>query len=248
MMKVDITQFSVLPTCNYGDNNTGAISGPLRDRMDVIRIAGYDIPEKIAIARNYLVPKALEHAGLDLIKDLKVDITDAALDMLVRQYCRESGVRNLERHVDMLTRKIAFKVVSESEKSANEVEQNTGGENVDRTKPLKAEGNSAATTTDGKTLVDATVVAEIHRAVDPVKVDETNLAEYIGQPRYTEVSEVYAYVLQRSSGMLIVVHVQKAIYDSSDMPIGVVMGLGWNPLGNSTYVMFSMVFNRSVLI
>lgn len=193
--------------------------------MDMIRISGYDIPEKIAIAKKYLIPKALTHAGLDLIKGLKVDISDSAINVLVKQYCKESGVRNLERHIDMLARKIAFKVVSESEKSTafetdcideiipkvstSDVQSESSNSKIsDVINPLQKH------TTEGSKLsapVDLTILTQIERSNETVVVDASNLAEFVGQPRFAE----------------------SMIYDSGSMPVGVVMGLGWSPLGGS---------------
>jgi ATP-dependent Lon protease len=111
-LDVPIDFSNVLFICTANDES--AISGPLRDRMDIIRISGYDIPEKVAIAKKYLLPKSLLNAGLAR-EEVSINVTDDALDLLVRQYCRESGVRNLERHIDTMTRKMAFKLVMENE-------------------------------------------------------------------------------------------------------------------------------------
>ena len=76
----------------------------LRDRMEVIEVSGYTEVEKLAIARQYLVPKALESHGLSAEQ---LDITDGALRRLIREYTEESGVRNLEREIGSLCRKAA---------------------------------------------------------------------------------------------------------------------------------------------
>ena len=110
-VKVDFSK--VLFVCTANDES--AIPGPLRDRMEIIRLAGYDIPEKVAIATRYLVPKALLETGLAACPNYSVNITPDALEALVKNYCRESGVRNLEKHIEQVARKIAFNAVGRQE-------------------------------------------------------------------------------------------------------------------------------------
>ncbi len=89
-------------------NTLHAIPGPLRDRMEVIRIEGYTEEEKVHIAERYLLPKQLEVHGL---KEEQVKISEAALLEIIRRYTREAGVRNLEREIANVFRKIARQVV-----------------------------------------------------------------------------------------------------------------------------------------
>ena len=93
---VDCSKILFLCTANVIDT----IPGPLLDRMEVIRLSGYDGPEKLEIAKRYLDPKARSETGLE--KDAEhtpksLELKDSAIDGLVRWYCRESGVRNLEQ-------------------------------------------------------------------------------------------------------------------------------------------------------
>jgi ATP-dependent Lon protease len=81
----------------------------LRDRMEVIRIAGYTLNEKMAIAQRYLVPKQVKAHGLD---DKSVAFEEQAVAEIIERYTREAGVRNLERELASICRKIARKVVS----------------------------------------------------------------------------------------------------------------------------------------
>jgi ATP-dependent Lon protease len=83
--------------------NTMNIPGPLLDRMEVIRIAGYTEDEKINIASRYLVTKQIKNSGL---KESEIAITETALRDIVRFYTREAGVRGLEREVSKLCRKV----------------------------------------------------------------------------------------------------------------------------------------------
>ena len=89
--------------------NTLNILPPLLDRMEVIRIPGYTEDEKINIANKYLLPKQLKENG---VKDGELDLQDGTIKEIIRSYTRESGVRNLEREISKVTRKVVKKVVS----------------------------------------------------------------------------------------------------------------------------------------
>jgi ATP-dependent Lon protease len=91
------------------------IPRPLQDRMEIIQIPGYIESEKLQIARNFLVPKVREQNGLD--EDL-IEFTDAAILEIIRHYTRESGVRNLEREIASICRKVARDVVKAGEGAA----------------------------------------------------------------------------------------------------------------------------------
>jgi ATP-dependent Lon protease len=88
-------------------NTVDTIPGPLLDRMDVISLSGYTEDEKLGIARRYLVPKQIEAHGLTADR---VSISENALRLVIREYTREAGVRNLERRIADLCRKAARKV------------------------------------------------------------------------------------------------------------------------------------------
>ena len=88
--------------------NTLNIPGPLLDRMEVIRIPGYTEDEKIGIAKQYLVPKQLKNNG---VRDNELEITDAALRAMVQTYTREAGVRNLDRIISKIARKVVKEVL-----------------------------------------------------------------------------------------------------------------------------------------
>ncbi len=85
-------------------NSQHAIPLPLQDRLEIIELPGYTEWEKIAIARQYLIPKQREANG---IAEIEVDFTDEALSTVIHRYTKEAGVRNLEREVATLSRKIA---------------------------------------------------------------------------------------------------------------------------------------------
>lgn len=91
-------------------NSLHPIPRPLLDRMEVIQLEGYIEREKVEIAKKYLVPKQIQRHGL---KDYGVTVQDSALTYLVRNYTKEAGVRNLERQVSTLCRKMAKVIVQD---------------------------------------------------------------------------------------------------------------------------------------
>ena len=93
--------------------NSLNIPGPLLDRMEVIRIPGYTEPEKVGIAERYLVPKQLEANGLD---SEELSISSGAITDIIRYYTREAGVRNLEREIAKIARKVVKELAIEAGK------------------------------------------------------------------------------------------------------------------------------------
>ena len=102
---LDLSEVLFIATGNVAET----IAGPLLDRMEVIRIDGYTEDEKVAIARRHLLPRQVERNGL---RDEEVDLTDDALRGVVGDYTREAGVRNLEREVGKIMRKVATKLTA----------------------------------------------------------------------------------------------------------------------------------------
>ena len=88
-------------------NSLGPIPAPLRDRMEIINIAGYSDQEKLHIAKQYLVPRQIKENGL---QPDQMEVTDDAINLLTARYTREAGVRQLERTVGNLARKVALNV------------------------------------------------------------------------------------------------------------------------------------------
>ncbi len=105
----DLTNVMFITTGNLVDT----IPGPLRDRMEIIYLSGYTAEEKLGIARNYLVPKQLQEHG---ITGKILRITDSALLQIISQYTREAGVRNLEREIANLCRKVAKRIAEGAQK------------------------------------------------------------------------------------------------------------------------------------
>uniref|UniRef100_A0A665TE69 Lon protease homolog, mitochondrial n=1 Tax=Echeneis naucrates TaxID=173247 RepID=A0A665TE69_ECHNA len=102
---VDLSKVLFICTANV----TETIPEPLRDRMEMINVSGYVAQEKLAIAECYLVPQLRSLCGLT---EEKASISSDALSLLIRQYCRESGVRNLQKQVEKVFRKVALRIVS----------------------------------------------------------------------------------------------------------------------------------------
>jgi ATP-dependent Lon protease len=88
-------------------NDMDRVPGPLRDRMEVIPLAGYTEEEKLQIAKRYLVPRQIERTGL---KSSQIVFTDTGLKQIIGSYTREAGVRNLEREIGSVCRKVAVDV------------------------------------------------------------------------------------------------------------------------------------------
>lgn len=101
---VDLSKVLFICTANVLDT----IPEPLRDRMEMIEMSGYVAEEKLAISKQYLIPQAMKDSGL---KAENIEITDGSLISLIKSYCRESGVRNLQKQIEKIVRKVAFKVV-----------------------------------------------------------------------------------------------------------------------------------------
>jgi ATP-dependent Lon protease len=102
-LSFDLSEVLFIATANTLDT----IPGPLRDRMEVIQLAGYTLDEKTHIAKKYLVPRQIEENGL---KRGQISFGDAALKAIADEYTREAGVRNLEREIGTVCRKIAREV------------------------------------------------------------------------------------------------------------------------------------------
>src|SRR5216684_2583828 len=107
-VEYDLSQVFFVATANV----MHTIPPALQDRMEVLRLHGYTEPEKVEIAKQFLVKKQMEQAGLN---KKNVEIADEAIISLIRNYTREAGVRNLEREIGNVCRKIARKVVKEGE-------------------------------------------------------------------------------------------------------------------------------------
>src|SRR5271167_3792162 len=108
-VEYDLSQVFFIATANV----LHTIPAALQDRMEVLRLHGYTEPEKVEIAKQYLVRKQRQQTGLT---EQNIVFTDGALTSIIRNYTREAGVRNLEREIGNISRKVARKVVKEGGK------------------------------------------------------------------------------------------------------------------------------------
>lgn len=95
-------------------NSLSPITAPLLDRMDVISLSSYTSVEKKSIFHKHLLPKAIRDAGLTDLDSF--EIPDNVVEVLINDYCREPGVRSLERHAKMIADKVAYKIVMATDK------------------------------------------------------------------------------------------------------------------------------------
>ncbi|KAK3900618.1 Lon protease C-terminal proteolytic domain-containing protein [Staphylotrichum tortipilum] len=206
-MDVPVDLSTVLFVCTA--NMTDTIPRPLLDRMEVIRLSGYVSDEKMAIAERYLAPQAQELAGL---KQVDVELTKAAIEELIKSYCREAGVRNLKKQIEKVYRKSALKIVQDMgeevtlEAKAAAEEGKAAAEESEtpsKTEEASKEASGKATTTE-KPRVALKVPDSVH-----VVIDKDNLKDYVGPPIFTS----------------------DRLYDVT--PPGVTMGLAWTQLGGA---------------
>ncbi|KAF7495146.1 Lon protease -like protein [Sarcoptes scabiei] len=104
-VNIDLSKILFICTANVLDT----IPEPLRDRMELIEVSGYVAEEKMQIAQKYLTPLAQKESGLS---SEKIEIKPDAIATLIRSYCRESGVRNLQKNIEKIMRKAAYKIVN----------------------------------------------------------------------------------------------------------------------------------------
>ncbi|CAL9231702.1 unnamed protein product [Arabidopsis halleri] len=201
---IDLSKVLFVCTANVID----MIPNPLLDRMEVISIAGYITDEKVHIARDYLEKTARGDCG---VKPEQVEVSDAALLSLIENYCREAGVRNLQKQIEKIYRKIALKLVREgavAEEPAVAIDPEEAeivadvGESPEK---HTVEENPVSSAEEPKEEAQTKKIA-----IEKVMIDESNLADYVGKP---------------------VFHAEK-LYEQT--PVGVVMGLAWTSMGGST--------------
>ncbi|XP_042048574.1 lon protease homolog, mitochondrial-like isoform X2 [Salvia splendens] len=217
---IDLSKVLFVCTANVIEN----IPNPLLDRMEVISIAGYITDEKMHIARDYLEKATRDTCG---IKPEQVEVTDSALLALIENYCREAGVRNLQKQIEKIYRKIALQLVRQggnlepanvgTEVQLDEDKVDSGSSSYESVVGAEASENTQeAEIVDSPANQDDTLEAENNetseaaKKVEKVLVDSSNLVDFVGKP---------------------VFHADR-IYEHT--PVGVVMGLAWTAMGGST--------------
>ncbi|KYK59252.1 hypothetical protein DCS_00382 [Drechmeria coniospora] len=223
-MDVPVDLSKVLFVCTA--NMTDTIPRPLLDRMELITLSGYVADEKKAIANTYLGPAAKEAAGL---KNADVNLTDEAIEELIKSYCRESGVRNLKKQIEKVYRKSALKIVKDlGEEALPEEEALTDeGKAAVEEGHKKAEEAASGSVDDGKgsaasEMGEAETTEKPRKALDVpdsvhVEIGKDNLTDYIGPPVFTS----------------------DRLYDVS--PPGVSMGLAWTQMGGAAMYIESIL-------
>ncbi|KAI0316908.1 ATP-dependent protease La [Amylostereum chailletii] len=183
---VDLSRVLFVCTANVLDT----IPAPLLDRMEVIEVSGYVSEEKTKIAERYLAPQAKEASGL---KDADVELDSAAVDALIKYYCRESGVRNLKKHIDKIFRKASLNIVKELGEEAFPEEKALPANGTKTVEAQEAPLNeptapeTATPKTEGTEEKKVTTEARKPMAVPDtvhVKITPENLKDYVGPPVY----------------------------------------------------------------
>ncbi|ORY82607.1 Lon protease C-terminal proteolytic domain-domain-containing protein [Protomyces lactucae-debilis] len=216
-LPVDLSK--VLFVCTA--NQTDTIPGPLLDRMEIIQLSGYIADEKKAIAKQYLAPTAKDAAGL---ADANVQLTDLAIEKLIKEYCREAGVRNLKKQIDKIFRKSSFNIVKSlgeqgllTEEEAITPEGKAAQASKETQERDAARREEAAKSTETR-LPDqeagvgtSTTPRKQLKVPDSVSVEISpeNLKDYVGAP----------------------VFLSDRLYETT--PPGVVMGLAWTSMGGT---------------
>lgn len=163
-LRLDLSKVLFVCTANTLDS----IPGPLLDRMDVIRLAGYISEEKLAIAKHHLWPRQLERAGL---RKSQLKISDKALRAIIEGYAREAGVRNLEKQLARIVRKSVMRLIEGPEEKLSirpaDLPNLLGPQAFRKEKTLKGVGiitGLAWTSMGGATLpVEATRIHTLNR-------------------------------------------------------------------------------------
>ncbi|KAF7006581.1 hypothetical protein CFC21_021617 [Triticum aestivum] len=233
---IDLSKVLFVCTANVIDT----IPNPLLDRMEIISIAGYITDEKMHIARDYLEKNTREACG---IKPEQVEVTDAALLALIENYCREAGVRNLQKQIEKIYRKIALQLVRQGVSNEPALEavivtpsvEPTDGGSATIVKDEELNDPAVKDPEEAKELsLKETLVTEPALSTDTLSTPEGN--KDTDGVKEEAVDKAVKKVLIDSSNLddfvgKPVFHAER-IYEQT--PVGVVMGLAWTSMGGST--------------
>ncbi|KAI8336704.1 ATP-dependent protease La [Chlamydoabsidia padenii] len=213
-MDVGIDLSKVLFVCTA--NVLDTIPGPLLDRMEVIQLSGYVAEEKAAIAEKYLAPAAKKASGLEHVN---VNLTDAAVDTLIKNYCRESGVRNLKKQIDKVFRKAALNVVEQIGDNDQDLDK---GDSPSTLEIDSRSSDSSLSTSNDKQAGQQIIKEKERRPMEipddiKIEIDTDNLCDYVG-PAVFQSDRLY-----------------------ETTPPGVIMGLAWTSMGGSSLYIESVL-------
>jgi len=167
---LDLSEVLFIATGNVAET----IPGALLDRMEVIRLDGYTEDEKVSIARHHLVRRQLERNGLDASE---VELTDGALKVIVGDYTREAGVRNLEREIGKLLRKVATKVAAGTAVGS-------AGEVGEEGEPLPEEAAQNEPSSELGALGNAADTPGEAAPVAKILIDAPDVRGYLGRQKF----------------------------------------------------------------
>ncbi|MYH62464.1 MAG: AAA family ATPase, partial [Caldilineaceae bacterium SB0675_bin_29] len=205
----DLSEVMFITTANVLDT----IPGPLRDRMEIIQLSSYTEHEKVKIAQQYLVARQIRENGL---REGEIVFDDEALRKIVHDYTREAGVRNLEREIGKICRKVAANIAAMQPYwvqpplplglDDSQPQQGYLEEQAVSAEDLPANGQSGDGKGSGAPLPQLTAVAEA--PFSPVHITPDSLVDYLGKRRFQ----------------------REEIADRTSMP-GVAVGLSWTMTG-----------------
>ncbi len=227
-------------------NTLDTIPKPLLDRAEIIELSGYVDSEKIQIAKKYLLPKTLEKNGL---KKSQVKFTKDAFELIATEYAREAGVRNYEKCVDKIIRKMVRGLVEEYEKENPSpkyptLEDIKKKDKSDKKTEKTVENDSTDNPSDKSKKNVETVLQEedfvklLLTEAEKISQDEAKkIAAAISKKTFTvDVDEVRTYL-------------GKAVFDESQIKTasipGTAIGLAWTSMGGDTLLLESIAFESS---
>jgi ATP-dependent Lon protease len=187
-LRLDLSKVLFICTANQLDT----IPGPLLDRMETLRLSGYVAEEKLAIAKNHLWPKQLQRHGL---KEEQLKINDAGLKYVIDSYCREAGVRNLEKQLSRIMRKSIVRLLEGDDEKIRVVKKDIddllGKPPFQPDKPMRGLGVAtglAWTTMGGATLaIESSQVHTLNRGF--------KLTGRLGETMVESAEIAYSYVI-----------------------------------------------------
>jgi ATP-dependent Lon protease len=183
-VEYDLSQVFFIATANV----LHTIPPALQDRMEVIRLSGYTQLEKLEIAKRFLVPKQIKDTG---VNEEQVEFTDAGVQSLIQSYTREAGVRNLEREIGNLCRKVARKVVEAQATSNDEPVPESGEaavELIEDETPVEEAVEAEAVPTPAKKTKKKVKKEEVPLvAIEKVVIAPEKVTEMLGPARFRDI-------------------------------------------------------------